>query len=652
MRRNGSAAGLLVVCGLGLLLPGSLPRTAQAGDVPTLRYRDSTYRFSLSTPDDWDQIPVETGEKDVVCRFSQHGARAKGVYAAGLDVYRSGPAIDAVVATPSGDGPAPSGAPGTRDDLFTVFDGLMRSNDFKSFLERAAGKPIKSKDGVPGTMWVLDNVRDDHGFFQVFATWKKPEGETELGFWLECASEQRKRNEALFRAIVLSFQWQDDKAKETASLDVLKDLPIPRAKKAEIERGLVKGWNVIVSPKKNYIVIYNTMGKRNDALARILADRIEKIREQLYEVQFPPVRPIETVCVMRVCGNKEEYRAYGGPGGTAGYWSPDAEELVFYDASPSKKLDDDTVSVCYHEAFHQYVYFSTGKVAPHSWFDEGHGDYYAGARIAADKFRITPFAWRIGTVKAAIRAGPRVRGSDGAWDPKSHGYTPLRDLVGFSQDEYYAYAHVSYAQGWSLIYFLREIVPKNPAWKAKWGKILQTYFDVLKGTAELPSTGPAGGPTPPPSPAGPAAPPPPSTSPAPASPPPAPPAPAPPPSTAPPATPVPTPLPPAPVPATPPPEPPAPPPDRPPPSSGPGMFGPIPAPDPEDDEPGLPPSSPGGPAPTAPSPAGPEGGIAPPRARPTQGGGDLTRALEEAFRGIDWKAFEEAWKASILLVGG
>ena len=51
----------------------------------------------------------------------------------------------------------------------------------------------------------------------------------------------------------------------------------------------------------------------------------------------------------------------------------------------------------------------------------------------------------------------------------------------FTQGEYYSYPAISYAQGWSLVYFLRETVPKNKKWNAKWGKILDTYFDDAEG---------------------------------------------------------------------------------------------------------------------------------------------------------------------------
>ena len=72
---------------------------------------------------------------------------------------------------------------------------------------------------------------------------------------------------------------------------------------------------------------------------------------------------------------------------------------MFYDASPKKEPDDDTLAVLYHEAFHQYIYYSVGEVAPHSWFNEGHGDYYAGAKYLSKKFNIRPFNWRVGIIK-------------------------------------------------------------------------------------------------------------------------------------------------------------------------------------------------------------------------------------------------------------
>ena len=88
------------------------------------------------------------------------------------------------------------------------------------------------------------------------------------------------------------------------------------------------------------------------------------------------------------------------------------------------------------------------------------------------------------SVRNAIVEGPRSRSEvlnakDGSVEKVvwgNTGYTPLQYLVAFSQGEYYSYPSVSYAQGWSLIYFLREVVPQNKKYAAKWGHILDTYF--------------------------------------------------------------------------------------------------------------------------------------------------------------------------------
>src|SRR5439155_686385 len=105
------------------------------------------------------------------------------------------------------------------------------------------------------------------------------------------------------------------------------------------------------------------------------------------------------------------------------------------------------------------------------------------------KFLIRPFSWRVGIIKEALRRGPiateEIRGRDGEvehvkMDTSGNGYPPPSAITKMTQSDYYSYPDVCYAEGWSLIYFLREIVPKNEKWNAKWGKILDTYFQTLK----------------------------------------------------------------------------------------------------------------------------------------------------------------------------
>ena len=95
---------------------------------------------------------------------------------------------------------------------------------------------------------------------------------------------------------------------------------------------------------------------------------------------------------MSICKDRDEYFKYGGPRGSAGYWNNKSEELVLYDGTKREKGEKtdklDTFIVLYHEAFHQYIHYSAGELAPHSWYNEGMGDYYAGGKFKFGKLQI------------------------------------------------------------------------------------------------------------------------------------------------------------------------------------------------------------------------------------------------------------------------
>ncbi len=490
-----------ILLALPLFLGGVVDlRSAEAGAPPlNWTYRDRVRKFSMKMFRDYKPVPLKTNEKTIVCKFRDPKSKgnARGSFNVEVEVVRvSLDGKDKPVTT--GDGtPIPDAVRrlmgGPPKDIWAATVGRLWLTDAGKKAVEAAKKKfkkVKSKDKpkIEGKLWQfqlpVQGSWDNEKLHVTLAEFVK-DG-TAYGLYMNCGARMEKQYKSAFKKIASSFKWKDDRAKDVKSLDILDGLNITARKRQEIERGMVKGWDVIVSPKKNYIVIYNTKNNKNHYLAKVLAKRIEMIREQIYEKQFPPTKPIKTVCIVRVCADLKEYRAYGGPGGSAGYWSSNDEELVFYDASASPRPDDDTLAVLYHEAFHQYIYYAVGNVAPHSWFNEGHGDYYAGAKLIGKKFVIKPFRWRVGTVRGAIVQGERPYGEVEDDDGNVHkqwgntGFTPLKDLVRFSQGQYYSYPGVSYAQGWSLIYFLREIVPKNKKYKAKWGKILDTYFDVLQ----------------------------------------------------------------------------------------------------------------------------------------------------------------------------
>jgi hypothetical protein len=478
------------------------PTPVEAG-APALsqKHRDAAHKFSLPYFKDWAPVPIETGEKYEVAKLCDTKGRGanRNTYDPEIVVVRF--AKDGK----GGDVTTPSEGPSLPPELRDLLDGPSDAFDAAMYryayllpdgvkLPKQAFKKIESKDKVPGRLWSFDLPSPYQGetIFVTLAVFEK-DG-VEFAVRMMCGGPLKKDFEKPFAEVAKKFMWFDDKAPEVQSLAVLDGVNISAARRREIEKGMVKGWDVIVSPKKQYVVLYNNKRGENHALAKLIAERIEAIRAQIYEIQFPPASPITSVSICRVCKDAQEYYQYGGPGGSAGYWNSGTEELVFYDASESKKEDVDTLAVLYHEAFHQFIYYSVGEVAPHSWFNEGHGDYYAGAKYANGKFKIGPFQWRVGTVRNAIVEGPRPRTE--VKDEKTgkvevqwgnRGYTPLKDLVAFSQGEYYSYPGVSYAQGWALIYFLREIVPANKKYAEKWGKILPTYFDTLKAGVNRPA---------------------------------------------------------------------------------------------------------------------------------------------------------------------
>jgi hypothetical protein len=190
--------------------------------------------------------------------------------------------------------------------------------------------------------------------------------------------------------------------------------------------------------------------------------------------------------VVRVCKDPDVYHSYGGPPSSAGYWNSVEQELVLYD---DRKVGgkSTTWAVLNHEAFHQYIFYFYGNLAPQPWYNEGTGDFYSGYEYKNKKFTLKKFIWRTETIQSAIQA----MNSEKLSPVKKPHLFPLRQFVELSQAEYYGSnslkidpAH-NYAQGWSFIYFLRTGKAggaKN--WDPKWDAILDTYLRTLATTGK------------------------------------------------------------------------------------------------------------------------------------------------------------------------
>jgi len=186
--------------------------------------------------------------------------------------------------------------------------------------------------------------------------------------------------------------------------------------------------------------------------------------EQRTSASGPTPLELSRCSVVRVCKSRGQYSEYGGPWGSAGYWNYRDEELVIFDDQAVGGRSNSWATLN-HEAFHQYIFYFYGKLAPHSWYNEGTGDYFSGYQLKAGRFTVKPFDWRVQTIRQAI---------------KSEDYVPMEDFFRYTKSDYYGEGiGTNYAQGWSLIYFLRTGKKKARGWNTAWDSLLDDYLEAL-----------------------------------------------------------------------------------------------------------------------------------------------------------------------------
>ncbi|MDF1837746.1 MAG: hypothetical protein P1V35_07760 [Planctomycetota bacterium] len=232
------------------------------------------------------------------------------------------------------------------------------------------------------------------------------------------------------------------------------------------------GWRAVATPSKRYII--KTDSDDDDFIDKAIA-RLEKSRD-LYERDFPPAKKIEHVSIVRVCSTEEVFHSYGNTGGGVGGWfSPATTELVLYDGKNRDR--NATYAVMSHEAFHQYCHFLFQESEAHRWFDEGHGDYYGGAKMGRSKqapMKITPKMpagfGRLGIIREMVQTAT---------------YAPLEDHLNYSHREWQTQGPTNvscYAQSWSIVYMLRQGALGNvpsKVWEKEYKDIIPNYIRVL-----------------------------------------------------------------------------------------------------------------------------------------------------------------------------
>ena len=317
--------------------------------------------------------------------------------------------------------------------------------DFK-YVELNATKPKKKDEPPPH--WYL---------FAAQLTIERPSESILVGFYGTCAVGFAKDLGPEYLSIVRNFATTEASGAKQAEAPTDPAAFHEYIKKTKV----IKGWKYMPSPLKQYAMVYDEAVK--DDLVKDIGTQIEGIRAQVYEKLFPPDKPVTAVSVIRVCKDKEQYMAYGGSPSSAGYWQWTQGELVFFKDSQNP---GDAMRVLYHEAFHQYIFYSVGAMSPHSWFNEGHGDYFAGHdHKGGGRFELGVFAWRK-DLAAQLKREKRT--------------VPLKDWLRWDQRRYYGgndrklAGTDNYALGWSFVYFLR--TTRNASYQG----FLERYFAKLK----------------------------------------------------------------------------------------------------------------------------------------------------------------------------
>jgi len=462
--------------GLGLLLLLLLAAGGTAAPI-TLgpRHKDESNGFQIQIPEKWDQVPTKFQEVALVGKWS--GRAKRGAINPALFVVRfiQARAEDAESPREAAEGGVPGYESMIRFQPKSVWEYAERFLWQHEIVEDDPEFKISAKGLTAHLRIYKDKPRGDPNdrrvqerqMMLVAAEIRTvEESDSVYGVVYGCAVADEKNMVNTFKHSIRRFKIiePDDEDEEGGGVSDA-DIFVNSEQKPELWREArkrklegLKDWDALDT--KNYLIVYNKEVKR--ALLKKIAQHIEQIRADVYEKLFPPSREIKAVSVVRVCKDSEEYHRYGGPGGSAGYWSRGDEELVFYQDKSNKK---DSLRVLYHEAFHQYIHYAVGDVAPHSWFNEGHGDYFAGHDYVGGKFQPKPFRWRTGIIANALAQKT---------------YVPLDKFLKYTQAEYYANPGLCYAQGWSLVYFLREVERRKiTKYKKYWG-LLDRYFDAIK----------------------------------------------------------------------------------------------------------------------------------------------------------------------------
>ncbi|MFT5464106.1 MAG: hypothetical protein ACI8QS_002999, partial [Planctomycetota bacterium] len=484
---------------------------AQAPKVGREVYTDQVdLGFSIKQPKDWDLVPPRPNEVNLIAKFTPRlnkyvnyggGALFLDVLLVRFDKRLDGDddmELDAQIERILNSGVS-NAAEFVDKRMGGSYGGGYR------FDEDEFPKPLKGIKGTEARYTLFEGSMDpkdvDSAPTMIYvAEFDLNERTTIAMIGVGPGGKKWRTYEKTFVKLAKSFQRVEvvdlfEEARNAPDADTLRG-----KKRIELLMEAAKSGDWTLHETENYFVISAIDDKE---FLEELMSRLEAIRD-VYEVDYPEEKArarsqapnsgqerteeeiadderranaaeLSRTSVVRVCRSSGDYREYGGPPGSAGYWSSRDEELVVFDDKAVGGRADTWITLN-HEAFHQYIFYFYGSIAPHSWYNEGTGDYYSGYQLKNGRFNLKENPWRKSTIKEMIRTGE---------------YVPLQDIVRWTQGQYYGTNDLDigggqcYAQGWSFIYFLRTGEGKARGWQDSWGGILDKYLSTLAISGDL-----------------------------------------------------------------------------------------------------------------------------------------------------------------------
>lgn len=283
----------------------------------------------------------------------------------------------------------------------------------------------------------------------------------------ECAPDRRRREMRGFDRVAMSFRFFSSEEESARRAKIERHYRRSRLdhveERIEVAVRLVDGWAIKDTPHS--MILFH--GPSTSPVLETMAEGLVAVRRR-FAVDFPPDRPVDGLSVVRVCRDRGEYLTYGGNPATVGYFNPQSQELVLYDARADRSgpMPDDhpTMRTLYHEACHQFLHHTASALSPHSWFDEGTAEFYAGARL------------RFGDVHEILALPDRQRFLR---TPGARARFPeLRTLLSMSQAEFYAEADINYSLGYAFVRYLR--TDPEVAGEPQLRDLLARYFETLR----------------------------------------------------------------------------------------------------------------------------------------------------------------------------